>query len=171
MNGIESFRASDNRRAIRAGMTGKGSGMLKGIDPRVTPDLMDVLMRLGHGDEIAVVDSNYPAYSLPTATGRVVDLPGLDVVQALDLILTLIPLDGFTDYGALWMQRDGAGDRPDPVHQAALAVIAAALPEGAQVRSIERQAFYAHAPRVAAVIRTTENRPFGCFILRMGVVF
>lgn len=145
--------------------------MLKGIDPRVTPDLMDVLMRMGHGDELAVVDSNYPAFALPTRSGRVVDLAGLDVVEGLRLITTLMPLDGFTDYGALWMERDGAGDRPDPVHLAALEVISVALPEGAQARPIERQAFYAHAPRCYAVVRCTENRPFGCFILRMGVVF
>lgn len=145
--------------------------MLKGIDPRITPDLMDVLMRLGHGDEIAVVDSNYPAYSLPTRSGRVVDLPGLDAVEALRLILTLMPLDGFTDYAALWMERDGAGSTPDPVHQAALSVITPQLPSGGTARSIERQAFYAHAPNCTAVVRCTENRPFGCFILRMGVVF
>ncbi|MEH7828327.1 RbsD/FucU family protein [Gemmobacter denitrificans] len=145
--------------------------MLKGIDPRVTPDLMDVLMRMGHGDELAVVDSNYPAHALPTRSNRVVELPGLDVVQGLGLILGLMPLDGFTDYGALWMERDGAGSNPDPVHRAALEVIAAALPEGAQARSLERQAFYAHAPGCFAVVRCTENRPFGCFILRMGVVF
>jgi L-fucose mutarotase len=145
--------------------------MLKGIDPRVTPDLMDVLMRLGHGDEILVVDSNYPAYSAPTRTGRVVDLPGLNVVEALRVITGLMPLDGFTDHGALWMERDGADDRPDPVHVEALEVIAAALPEGARARSLERQAFYAHAARTCATVRTTENRPFGCFILRTGVVF
>lgn len=145
--------------------------MLKGIDPRVTPDLMDVLMRLGHGDELLVVDSNYPAFSAPTRTGRVVDLPGLNVVEALGMITTLMPLDGFTDYGALWMERDGAGDRQEPVHAQALAVIEAALPEGAQARSIERQAFYAHAAQACATVRTTENRAFGCFILRMGVVF
>ena len=145
--------------------------MLKGIDPRVTPDLMDVLMRMGHGDELLVVDSNYPAFSVPTRTGRVVDLPGLDVVQGLALITGLMPLDGFTDYAALWMERDGAGSAPDPVHEAALAVLRPALPEGGQIRSLERQAFYAHAPRAYAVVRTTENRAFGCFILRMGVVF
>lgn len=145
--------------------------MLKGIDPRITPDLMDVLMRMGHGDELAVVDSNYPAFSLETVTGRVVEMPGLDVVATLGAILGLMPLDGFTDYGALWMERDGAGDRPDPVHQQALAVIGPALLEGARARSIERQAFYAQARGAFAVVRCTENRPFGCFILRMGVVF
>ncbi|THD85029.1 fucose-binding protein [Aliigemmobacter aestuarii] len=145
--------------------------MLKGIDPRITPDLMDVLMRMGHGDELAVVDSNYPAHSLETVTGRVVEMPGLDVVDTLRVILGLMPLDGFTDHGALWMERDGAGDAPDPVHQAALPVIRAALPDGAGVGSIERQAFYQKARGAFAVVRCTENRPFGCFILRMGVVF
>ena len=145
--------------------------MLKGIDPRVTPDLMDVLMRMGHGDELLVVDSNYPAFSVPTRTGRVVDLPGLDVVAGLALITGLMPLDGFTDYAALWMERDGAGAAPDPVHVAALDVLRPALPEGAAIRSLERQAFYAHAPRAFACVRTVENRAFGCFILRMGVVF
>lgn len=145
--------------------------MLKGIDPRVTPDLMDVLMRMGHGDELVVVDSNYPAFSLETVTGQVVEMPGLSVVDTLAVILGLMPLDGFTDYGALWMERDGAGDAPDPVHQAALAVIRPALPEGGAVRSIERQAFYQQARGAFAVVRCTENRPFGCFILRMGVVF
>lgn len=145
--------------------------MLKGIDPRVTPDLMDVLMRLGHGDEIAVVDSNYPAHSQPSSSGRVVELPGLDVVEGLRLILDLLPLDGFTDYCALWMERDGAGSAMEPVHEAALAVITPNLPEGGQVRSIERLAFYAHAPRTVAVVRCTESRAYGCFILRTGVVF
>lgn len=145
--------------------------MLKGIDPRVTPDLMDVLMRMGHGDELLVVDSNYPAFSMPTRTGRVVDLAGLDVVEGLKLITALMPLDGFTDYAALWMERDGMGATPEPVHEAALAVLRPALPEGAAIRPIERQAFYAHAGGAFACVRTVENRAFGCFILRMGVVF
>ena len=145
--------------------------MLKGIDARVTPALMDVLMRMGHGDEIAVVDSNYPAFSLETVTGRVVDLPGLNLPEALALILKLIPLDGFTDHAALWMQRDGAGETPDPVHREVIAVITPNLPTGGRLRSIERQAFYAHAAGSFAVIRCTEPRPFGCVILRMGVVF
>ncbi len=147
--------------------------MLKGIDARVTPDLMDLLMRMGHGDEIAVVDSNFPAASTAaeTVSGALVDLPGLDAPEALALICTLMPLDGFTDHAALWMQRDGAGDAPDPVHKAALAVLTPILPEGGQIRSIERQDYYAQARRGFGVVRCTETRPYGCFILRMGVVF
>lgn len=145
--------------------------MLKGIDTRITPDLMDVLIRLGHGDELVVVDANYPAYSMQTVTGQVVEMPGLDAIQTLEAILQLMPLDGFTEYGALWMERDGAGDRPEPVHEAALRVIRPTLPDGAGVRSIERQAFYAQANRAFAVVRCAERRAYGCFILRMGVVF
>ena len=35
--------------------------MLKGIDPLLSPDLLRVLRAMGHGDEIAIVDGNYPA--------------------------------------------------------------------------------------------------------------
>ena len=145
--------------------------MLKSLDPRITPDLMDVLIRMGHGDELLVVDSNYPAHSMQTTTGAVVDLAGVNVVEGLHTILTLMPLDGFTGRAALWMQRDGAGDTPDPVHNAAFAVITPNLPEGGKIMSLERQAFYAQGQQAFAVVRCMENRPFGCFILRMGVVF
>jgi L-fucose mutarotase len=147
--------------------------MLNGLDTRITPDLMDILMRMGHGDELAVVDANFPAAATAaeTVTGQVVELPGLTAPAAIAMILKLMPLDGFHDHGALWMERDGAGSVPDPVHAEALEAISAALPEGAQVRSIERQAYYARARKGFAVVRTTEPRAFGCFILRMGVVF
>lgn len=147
--------------------------MLKGIDARITPDLMNVLMRMGHGDELAVVDTNYPAAATAaeTISGQVVELPGLDAPSAIALILTVMPLDGFTDHAALWMQRDGAGTVPDPVHAAAIRVLTPHLPDGGRIGSIERQAYYAHAERCFAVVRCTETRPFGCFILRMGVVF
>ena len=145
--------------------------MLKGIDPRITPDLMDVLIRLGHGDEITLADTNYPAHSTADASGApVVDLPGLDAPEAIGLILTLMPLDGFVPETAWFMEHDGQGAAPDPVHEAVRAVIAPHLPEGAAIGSIERQEFYRRAATTRAIIRCTEKRPFGCFILRTGVV-
>ena len=62
--------------------------MLKGIDPRMPADLLDVLMRMGHGDEIAVVDCNFPAHSSAagTVSGRVVELPGFSAPEAIGLI-------------------------------------------------------------------------------------
>ena len=35
--------------------------MLKGIDPLLGPDLLRVLAAMGHGDELVIVDANFPA--------------------------------------------------------------------------------------------------------------
>lgn len=147
--------------------------MLKGIDARMPAELLDVLMRMGHGDEIVVADSNFPSHATAaeTVTGQVLELPGFSAPEAISLITALLPLDPFVPEGALWMQRDGAGDTPDQVHEEAIAILEAEMPEGGAVGSIERQDFYARARRGFAVVRCTEARPFGCFILRKGVIF
>ncbi len=146
--------------------------MLHGIDPRVTPRLMDVLMRMGHGDELAVVDANFPAHSLAarTAAATPVELPGLDAPQAIALILELMPLDAFSDTCFLRMEMDDAPDALGPVHQQALAAARPHIPQGSQASSIARRDFYPRAARAFAIVRVSEERPYGCFLLRMGVI-
>ena len=147
--------------------------MLKGIDPRMTAELLDTLMCMGHGDELVVADSNFPSHSTAaeTVTGRVVELAGLTAPEGIALICSAMPLDAFVPAGALFMQADGQGEVPEPVHEEALAVIRANLPEGGGTGSIERQEFYARARRAFAVVRCHEQRAYGCFILRKGVIF
>ncbi|SDE77052.1 RbsD/FucU family protein [Limimaricola pyoseonensis] len=146
--------------------------MLTGIDPRMTPELLHCLARMGHGDEIAVVDANYPAAR--SAAGCVLDTPlplaGLDAAAAVAMICALMPLDAYFDHAALRMQVDGAPDDLPPVHLDAARALAPHLPGGRPMGSIERQAYYARAERGFAVVTTSETRPFGCFILRKGVV-
>jgi len=146
--------------------------MLFGIDPRVTPDLMDCLMRMGHGDELAVVDANFPATSTAAETlwQDVIHLPATTAPEAIGLITALMPLDAFCDTCALRMEIDAAPDTLGPVHNEALTLISAVMPKGAAIGSIERQAFYERAKRAFAVVATTESRAFGCFILRKGVI-
>ncbi|MBR9653003.1 RbsD/FucU family protein [Thalassovita aquimarina] len=146
--------------------------MLKGIDSRMPADLLDVLMRMGHGDEIAVVDCNYPAHSSAagTVTGRVIELPGFSAPEAIEMVCTLMPLDPFVPEGALWMEVDGKGAQPNPVHEEAIAILAREMPEGGGVGAIARQDFYARARQGFAVLRCTETRGYGCFILRKGVI-
>ena len=147
--------------------------MLLGIDARLTPDLLHCLARMGHGDEIALVDSNYPAAS--TAAHCVVrepiQLTGLDAAEAADLITGVMPLDPFVDHCALRMEVDGQPEEVTEAHRAVWDVIAPRMPEGAATGSIERQAYYAHARTCFAVVQCSEARAFGCFILRKGVVF
>lgn len=147
--------------------------MLKGIDARMTAELLDVLMRMGHGDEITVADANFPSHATgaETVTGQVLELPGFSAPEAISLICALMPLDPFVPHGALWMQHDGQGDTPDEVHAEAIGVLEREMPEGGAVGSLERQDFYTRARQGFAVVRCTESRPFGCFILRKGVIF
>lgn len=147
--------------------------MLHGIDPRVTPNLLSCLAQMGHGDEIAVVDSNFPAASTsPTCTVTdVVGYPGQNASDVVDLITKLMPLDPFGNYAALRMQSDDTPNDLTDVHQEVWNILTPRLPEGAALSGIARPAFYTRAKQCFAIVHCGENRPYGCFILRKGVIF
>jgi L-fucose mutarotase len=147
--------------------------MLHGIDPRTTPELLFCLSQMGHGDEIVVVDANYPSVSTAATCTipNVIRYPDHTSPTVVDIITKLMPLDPFIDYAVLRMQVDGAPDDLSEVHQEVWDVLTPRLPEGAVLSSIERQDFYQHAARAFAVVQCSEARPFGCFILRKGVIF
>lgn len=147
--------------------------MLIGIDPNLPPDLLDCLMRMGHGDEIVIADANFPSASIGVQTlwGEAIQLTGFDAPQVAGMITKLMPLDGFSEACAYRMEIDGAQGEMGDVHSATFEVLEDAKPEGAELSSIERQAFYLRAAEAFAVVRATEARPFGCFILRKGAIF
>ena len=146
--------------------------MLIGIDPRMTPPLMDALMRMGHGDEIVLADANFPADSIAASCriARPVQLPGFSAPEAIALITRYMPLDAFSEACAWRMEIDGAPETLGEVHAEAFEIIARQMPEGAATGSIPRPDFYPRAARAFAVVATTETRPYGCFILKKGVV-
>lgn len=147
--------------------------MLKTLPSFMSADLLWVLASMGHGDELAVVDRNFPAWTLAeqTRSRRLVTLAGVSCDQAIAGILSLLPLDDFVDT-AVW--RMDPVDRPGAalaVHQAVQRVCDAAEGRAVHMGVIERHAFYAAAARCFAVVHTSEDRPYGCFILKKGVVF
>ena len=75
--------------------------MLFGIDPILGPDLLHALRAMGHGDELVIVDANFPSTS---KANRLVRLDGLDAVRVLDAVLSLMPLDSFVDCAAFTME-------------------------------------------------------------------
>ena len=75
--------------------------MLYGIDPILGPELLHALRAMGHGDELVIVDANYPALS---KANRLVRLDGVDAVRVLDAVLSLMPLDDFVDCAAFTME-------------------------------------------------------------------
>ena len=66
--------------------------MLKNIPSLISPELLKILMEMGHGDEIVIGDGNFPAAAYAK---RLVRLDGLGVPEILEAMLQLLPLDRF----------------------------------------------------------------------------
>jgi len=145
--------------------------MLRGIDPLLSADLLWILAAMGHGDDLAIVDGNHPAETIARATtsGRLVRLPGVTMERAVAAILTVLPIDDFTGDPVRRMEVVGKPDEIPPVQQAVEAVMARA---GAPLPMVglERHAFYAAARGAFAVVQCLDPRPYGCFLVRKGVI-
>ena len=145
-------------------------GLLKGINPLLTPSLLQVLRSAGHGDEIVVVDCNFPAASVAaeTVTKVPVELAGADVVQAVDAICSIMPVDFFIDEPVLFMAPTPGDDLPPlgaEAHAQGTASIQAHAP-GVNVVGLERFAFYERAKSAYAIVQAVgERRPYANFIV------
>lgn len=146
--------------------------MLRGIDRRLTAEVLHVLMRMGHGDDLVICDVNHPAATIAAQTthGRLIDMAGCDLAQAAAAILTLMPLDTFVPAPVTRMQVVGDPDAQVPVFARMQAVFDAAEGRPVRMQAVERFAFYAAARAAFAIIRTSDAGPYGCFILKKGVI-
>ena len=146
--------------------------MLKGIDRHLSAELVHVLMRMGHGDALVICDVNHPAATIAVKTthGRVVDMVGCDIPTGLAAILTLLPLDTFVDAPVSRMQVVGNAGADMPVFGLVQGVIDAAEGRAVPMQALGRFAFYEAAERAFAIVRTSDPGPYGCFILKKGVV-
>jgi L-fucose mutarotase len=146
--------------------------MLKNISSVISPDLLWLLASMGHGEELVLVDRNFPAMEVAkrTSTGRLIELAGLNIPQATRAILSLMPLDNFVEEPVTRML---VVDDPGRVLEMQTEVLRIACEaEGRELKmgALERFAFYEMASKGAAVVRTSEFRPYGCFLLKMGVI-
>lgn len=146
--------------------------MLKGIDQRLSAEIVHVLMLMGHGDDLVICDVNHPAATIAKETthGRLVDMAGCDIPTAARAILSLMPLDSFVPAPVSRMQVVGNPEAKVPVFARMQGVIDAAEGRKVEMQALERFAFYAAAKRAFAIIRTADSGPYGCFILKKGVV-
>ncbi|MCT4591349.1 MAG: L-fucose mutarotase [Carboxylicivirga sp.] len=140
--------------------------MLKGISPLLSPELLSVLYRMGHGDEIILADAHFPG---ETFNGTVLRADGLNIPDLLEAILPLFELDSYVD-APLMMMQAVPGDQLDPkVEQSYLAAIHKSNPDVAPIKRIERFAFYEQAKTAFAVVMTGETAKYGNIILKKGV--
>lgn len=143
--------------------------MLKHIPPLLTPDALHALASMGHGDEVAIVDANFPAARSAQCGGaRLVELAGATAPQILRAVLHLLPLDDFGPEAAWTMQVVGDPDAiPEPVAEFTIAL----QNDGQQPAStLERQDFYRRAEAAFVILRSGESRRYGNILLRKGVV-
>lgn len=146
--------------------------MLKGLDPRLNADVLYALRAMGHGDFLIVADTNFPSESIAanTVLGELLRMDNLTSAQAIEAILSVMPLDIFVDDFAGRMEIVGAPDDIPDVQAEVQRAIDAAEGMPRKMVSIERFAFYDLAKQAFAVVQTGERRFYGCFMLRKGVI-
>jgi L-fucose mutarotase len=144
--------------------------MLKGIDPLLNADVLQVLRAMGHGDDLIIADTNFPSDSVARQTiyGKLlrIDASAADVVEA---ILSVMPIDTFVDDAAARMEVVGEPSTILPVMsevQDRVSAVKGPIP----MLPIERFSFYDRAKKSYAVIQTGERRFYGCFAFRKGVI-
>jgi L-fucose mutarotase len=141
--------------------------MLKGIPANISPELMFVLMKMGHGDELVLADGNFPADSIAQ---RIVRADGLSVPEVLRAVLQFFPLDSYAEAAAFVMQ-PVPGDPPQPpIWEEFQQAVDTAEGKSVELRQVERFAFYEQAKRAYAVVATSETALYANLILKKGVV-
>lgn len=141
--------------------------MLKHIDPLLTPDLLLVLAAMGHGDELVIVDANFPAVS---TAQRLIRLDGVSATRALQAVLSLLPLDEFVDSPAAVMQVVDTPKMVPEVVQEFNRIVNTAEGKDIKLAAIERFEFYERTRAAFAVIATGETRLYGNIILKKGII-
>lgn len=140
--------------------------MLIGISPLISPDLLAVLCRMGHGDEIVLADAHFPG---ETCGKRVLRADGLKIPDLLDAVLPLFALDTYVE-SPLIMMCAVPGDQLDPMVEASYReVIDKHWPVTPPIQRIDRFDFYNRAKQAFAVVMTGEIVKYGNILLKKGV--
>lgn len=140
--------------------------MLKGISPLISPELLGILARMGHGDEIILADAHFPGETFNT---YVVRADGLRIPDLLSAILPLFELDSYVP-APLVMMAAVEGDSLDPaVEESYLKSIHLTNPNVAPIERIDRFEFYDRAKKAFAVVMTGETAKYGNILLKKGV--
>lgn len=142
--------------------------MLKMLDPILGPQLLATLREMGHGDELVIVDANFPAVSLAR---RLIRADAAEAPRMLDAICTVLPLDSYVECAVHTMAVVGNADAVPEVVARFAEVVAARAPEyKGGMGSLERGKFYERAAQAFAIVVTGERRLYGNVLLTKGVL-
>jgi L-fucose mutarotase len=146
--------------------------MLKSIDPALNADVLYALRAMGHGDDVIICDTNFPADSVArqTVLGKLLRIDNVTAARAARAVLSVMPLDSFVDHPALRMEIVGKPKEVPPVQAEVQGEVDRAEGRSWPMGSIERFAFYDLARKAYCVIVTGERRFYGCFAFKKGVI-
>lgn len=148
------------------GLMDKETFMLKNIPSILSPELLKILMEMGHGDEIVIADGNFPSANYGQ---RLVRLDGHGVPEVLTAVLDLMPLDIYVDTPVALMEVV-KGDTYVPEIWDTYRQIIKEKEGDKGIENVERFAFYDRAKEAYAVIATGETSLYANIILKKGVV-
>eukprot|EP00980_Cylindrotheca_fusiformis_P012107 scaffold2923_cov121-Cylindrotheca_fusiformis.AAC.17 len=151
-------------------------GLLKGIDPMLTADLLWVLRSMGHGDRLAVVDCNFPAANIArkTVSQKSPIMMTVSLPEAVASICSLLPLDYFEKAAAYFMSPQEGATLPPEAKQVLKQVQASISDNNSDseviMAPLDRFHFYEEAGKCYAIVQTLERRPYGNVILVKGAI-
>jgi L-fucose mutarotase len=141
--------------------------MLKNIPKILSPELLKIIMEMGHGDEIVIADGNFPS---ATIAQRLVRLDGHAIPDILEAILRLFPLDSYVERPVSLMAITPGDPYKPLIWEEYKKIIKASKEPFKEFENIERFAFYEKAKKAYAVIATGESSLYANIILKKGVV-
>jgi L-fucose mutarotase len=141
--------------------------VLKGIPPVLSPELIAILMSMGHGDELVIADGNFPSASVAR---RLVRADGHGVPELLDAILQLFPLDPYVPQPVALMAVVPGDKAKTDIWEEYRRIIRAREPSFRDFELVERFAFYERARAAYAVLATSEMAIYANIILKKGLV-
>ncbi|MBQ8944860.1 MAG: fucose isomerase [Clostridia bacterium] len=139
--------------------------MLKNISPVISPELLKILMEMGHGDELVIGDGNFPAASMAQ---RLVRLDGHGVPEILSAVLNLMPLDTYVECPVALMDNGSDGEKP-PIWSEYESIVKS-IEGDRKFELVERFAFYERAKKAYCVVASGETAIYANIILKKGVV-
>jgi len=140
--------------------------MLKNVPKLLSPELLKVLAEMGHGDEIVIADANFPSFGK-----RVIRADGIKGCDMLKAVLTMIPLDTYSDPNLILMElMDSDKGKINPTIWDEYEKTANEIDENTKVGHVDRFVFYERAKNAYAVIATGEEAIYANIIIKKGVI-
>jgi L-fucose mutarotase len=148
-------------------LKGDGCIMLKNVPAILSPELIKVLMEMGHGDEIVIADGNFPCY---THNNNVIRMDGNNGNDVLEAIISLMPLDSYSDTNVTLMSVVEGDDVRTPIWEDYNKTLNLYEGDSARIGFLDRFAFYEQTKHAYAVVATSEEALYANIILKKGVI-